>query len=42
MTVTTRRGWVMPRECGEFLCGRRFPLTLNGAVLRSYVRPASL
>ena len=30
------------RECGEFLCGRRFPLQVKGAVYRSYVRPAML
>ena len=29
-------------ECVELLCGRKFPLTLNGAVHKSYVRPAIL
>ena len=38
----TRCGWVKFRECGELLYGRRFPLTLKGAVYGSYVRLAML
>ena len=26
VTAITRCGWVKFRECGELLCGRRFPL----------------
>ena len=32
----------MLRECGELLCGWRFPLWLNWAVYKSYVRPVML
>ena len=32
----------MFRECGDLLCGRRFPLRLKWAVYESYVRPAML
>ena len=42
VAVRTRCGWVMFRECGELLYGRRFPLRLFGAVCKSYVRPAIL
>ena len=42
VTVRTRCGWVKFRECNEMLCGRRFPLGLNGAGYESYVRPAML
>ena len=41
VTARTRHGWVMPRECGELLCGR-FPLKVKGAVYKSYARPAIL
>ena len=34
--------WVQFRECGELLCGSRFPLRQKGAVHRSYIRPAIL
>ena len=41
--VTARRcWWVMFRECGELLYGRRFPLWLKWTVYKSYVRPAIL
>ena len=42
VTARTRCGWVMFRECGELLYGRRFYLRLTGAVYESYVRPAML
>ena len=42
MTARTRCGWVMFREYGELLYGRRFPLRLKGAVYESSVRPAVL
>ena len=42
MTTRIICGWVMFRECGELLHGRRFPLRLKGAVYKSYVRPAIL
>ena len=42
LTARTRCGWVMFRECGELLHGRRFSLRLKGAVYKSYVRPAIL
>ena len=35
VTARTRCGWVMFRECGELLYGKRFPLKLKGAVCRS-------
>ena len=37
VTAKTRCGWVMFRECGELLYGRRFLLTLKEAVYRSDV-----
>ena len=42
VTAGTRRTWAKPREYGELLYGRRFPLKLKGAVYMSYVRPAML
>ena len=42
VTARTRCGWVKLWDCGELMHGRRFPLRLNGAVHRSYVRPAIL
>ena len=39
MTVRTRCGWVIYRECGELLYGRRSPLSLKGVV---YMGPAIL
>ena len=42
VTARTRCGWVKLRECGELLYGKRFPLKLEGAVHKSYVRPAIL
>ena len=42
VTVRARCGWVKPRECGELLYGRRFPLKQKVAVYKSYVRPAIL
>ena len=42
VTVRIRYGWVKLRECCELLYGRGFPLKLNGAVYKSYVRPATL
>ena len=42
VTCGTRCGWVDLRECSELLCGRRFPLNLEGAVYWSYVWPAIL
>ena len=38
VTARTRCGWVKFRECGELLCGRRFPLLLKGAVYKGYIR----
>ena len=40
VTVRTRCGWVMFRECGESLYGRRFHPKLKKAVYKSYVKPA--
>ena len=40
VTARTRCGLVMSRECGEFLYGRRFPLTQKEIVYESYVRSA--
>ena len=40
--TTTKCRWVIFRECGELLYGRRIPLRLKGAVYESYVRPAML
>ena len=37
VTARTRCGWVMFRDCGELLYGRRFLLMLKGAVYKSYV-----
>ena len=42
VTARTRCWLVEFWECGELLCGRRFPLLLNGAVYESYVRPSML
>ena len=42
MTARTRCGWVKSRECGELLCGRRFPQKPKGAVYENYVWPAIL
>ena len=44
VAVTSRTicGWVVLRECGELMHGRRFPLRLKGAVYESCVRPALL
>ena len=42
VTVRTRCGWIMLRECGELLYGKRFPLKLDEAVYKSNVRPAIL
>ena len=41
-TARKRCGWVKFRECGELLCGRKFPLRLAGAVYGSYVRQAMI
>ena len=35
-------GGLSSRECGELMYGRRFPLSLKGAVCESYVSPAIL
>ena len=42
VTSRTRCEWVMFMECSELLYGRRFPLELEGAVYKSYIRPAIL
>ena len=42
VTARTRCGWVRLRECGELLYGRRFPLSMKGAVYMSCIRPAIL
>ena len=42
MTAIARCGYVTFLECGVFQSDRRFPLTLKGAIYRSYVRPAIL
>ena len=41
VTARARCGWVMFRECGELLYGRRFPLRLKGLFI-GYIRPAIL
>ena len=38
VTARTKCGWVKPRECGELLHGRRFPLKLKGAVYKKFWR----
>ena len=40
VTARTRCWWAKLRECVELLCKGRFPLRLNGAVYKSYVRSA--
>ena len=42
VTVITRCGWDMFKECGELLYSRRFHLRLKAAVYKSYVRPTIL
>ena len=42
VTARTIYGRVMLRECGELLCGRRFPPKLKGTGNVCYVRPAIL
>ena len=42
VTARTRCEWVKFRECGKLLYGRRFPLSLKGAVYESYARPRIL
>ena len=42
MIARTRCGWVMFRECGMLLCGKRLLLRRNGSVKKSYVWPAIL
>ena len=42
VTARTRCGWVKFWVCSELLYGRRFSLTMYGAVYRSYVGPAIL
>ena len=42
MTGRTRFGWVNFGDCGELLCGGRFPPNLKVAVYNSYVWPAIL
>ena len=42
VTARTRCWWVICRECGELIYGRRFPLMLKGSVCRSCVRPRIL
>ena len=32
VTATTRCGWVKFKECGQLLCGKRFPLRLKGDI----------
>ena len=41
VTARTRCGLVRSRECGELLCGRRFPLKLKMVVYKGYVGPAT-
>ena len=40
MTARTGCWWVELRECVDLLCEGRFPIRLNGAAYRSYVRSA--
>ena len=42
VTAKTRCGCVNPRDCGEFLCVRRFSLKLIGALYKRYIRFALL
>ena len=42
VTAITICQWAKLRECGELLCGRRFPLKLKAAVYKSYVRSVIL
>ena len=37
VTARTVCRWVKPRECGELLYSRRFPLKSKGAAYKSYV-----
>ena len=41
-TARSTCGWVKFKERGQLMYGKKFPLRLNGAVHRSYVRPAIL
>ena len=42
ITARTRFVYMKFKECGQLMYGMRFPLRLNGAVFKSYVRPAIL
>ena len=42
VTARVRFGWVKFRECGELLCGKRFPLKMKGLVYKSCVRSVIL
>lgn len=42
VTARARFGWVKFRECGELLCGKRFPLKMKGMVYKSCVRSVML
>ena len=42
VTSSTRLGWAKFRECQDLLCGRKFPLKMNGIVYKSCVRSAML
>ena len=38
VTSRVRIAWIILRECGELLCGRRFSLKMKGMVYCSCVR----
>ena len=40
--VVARAGWKKFRECEELLCGKRFPIKINGKFYQCYVRLAIL
>ena len=42
VTARTRCCWAKPRECGELLHGRRFPLKLKWAIYKSHERLGNL
>ena len=42
VTVRTRCGFAMFRECGELLSGKRHPVVMKAAVYKRYACPAIL
>ena len=40
VTAKTRCRWAKSKECGELLCGKKFPLKVKRAIYKRYARPA--